>query len=163
MVSMLQGVVDHGTASSVRALGVRGALGGKTGTTSDYRDAWFVGFSSAVVAGVWVGFDQPHAIRDGATGARVALPIWADFMRRTAQRLPSGPIAPPAGLRQAELCRLSHQRPVEGCDVYVEYFKDGDEMPSALCPIHPGTLRQRAARLVDGVVVSILRGLGLGR
>ncbi len=163
MVSMLQGVVDHGTASSVRALGVRGALGGKTGTTSDYRDAWFVGFSSAVVAGVWVGFDQPHAIRDGATGARVALPIWADFMRRTAQRLPSGPIAPPAGLRQAELCRLSHQRPVEGCDVYVEYFKDGDEMPSALCPIHPGTLRQRAARLVDGVVGSILRGLGLGR
>ena len=64
-------------------------VGGKTGTTDDYHDAWFVGFSSSVVAGVWVGFDQPTPIGREAYGARVALPIWADFMKRVASRLPA--------------------------------------------------------------------------
>ena len=59
MITMLRDVVDLGTGSAARRLGVRGPVGGKTGTTNDYRDAWFVGFSSSVVAGVWVGFDQP--------------------------------------------------------------------------------------------------------
>ena len=87
MLTMLEDVIDRGTGASARRLGVHGAVGGKTGTTNDYRDAWFVGFNSAVVVGVWVGYDQPERIREGGTGARVALPIWADFMRRTAQRL----------------------------------------------------------------------------
>ncbi len=129
MVSMLEDVVDRGTGSRVRALGVRGTIGGKTGTTSDYRDAWFVGFSSSVVAGVWVGFDQPRTIGDGSTGARAALPIWADFMRRSARRLPSGSIAAPSSVRPQELCRLSHQRPLDGCPVYTEYLKQGDDVP----------------------------------
>jgi 1A family penicillin-binding protein len=163
MVSMLEDVVDRGTGSRVRALGVRGTIGGKTGTTSDYRDAWFVGFSSSVVAGVWVGFDQPRTIGDGTTGARAALPIWADFMRRTARRLPSTPIEAPAGMRPQELCRLSHQRPLDGCPVYTEYLKDGDAVPTGWCPLHPGSLRQRAERAIDGLVGSLLRGIGLGR
>jgi 1A family penicillin-binding protein len=161
MVSMLEDVVDRGTGARVRALGVRGTIGGKTGTTSDYRDAWFVGFSSSVVVGVWVGFDQPRTIGDGSTGARAALPIWADFMRRTARRLPSGPIAAPASLRPHELCRLSHQRPLDGCPVYTEYLKDGDAVPSGWCPLHPGSLRQRAERAIDGLVGSILRRIGV--
>lgn len=163
MVSMLEDVVDRGTGASVRALGVRDDVGGKTGTTSDYRDAWFVGFSSSVVAGVWVGFDQPREIREGATGARAALPIWADFMRRTARRLPSRPFEAPEGLHPHELCRLSHKRPVDGCPVYVEYLKDGDAAPTALCPLHPGSLRQRAERAIDGFVSSLLRRIGVNR
>jgi membrane peptidoglycan carboxypeptidase len=63
MTSMLRDVVDRGTGSVARAAGLRGAVGGKTGTTDAYRDAWFVGFSTSVVAGVWVGFDQPAPIR----------------------------------------------------------------------------------------------------
>src|SRR5262249_40614572 len=82
MVSLLLDVVDRRTTSPARALGVRGQVGGKTGTTDGYRDAWFVGFSSSVVAGVWVGFDQPTTIGRNAYAARVALPIWADFMNR---------------------------------------------------------------------------------
>jgi penicillin-binding protein 1A len=151
MVTMLQDVVDRGTGNAVRALGVRGRVGGKTGTTSESRDAWFVGFSSSVVVGVWVGFDQPQTIRQGASGARVALPIWADFMRRTAARLPGKAFEPPATMRNEEMCRISYHRPVDGCPTYVEHFKDGDDIPSRLCTIHPGSLKQRAQRVVQGV------------
>jgi membrane carboxypeptidase/penicillin-binding protein len=162
MVTMLQDVVNRGTGSAARAYGVRGVIGGKTGTTNDSRDAWFVGFSSAVVAGVWVGFDQPESIRDGASGARVALPIWADFMRRTARRLPSHGFAQPAGLQRVEMCRLSYKRPVDGCDTYVEYFKADDHVPTELCPIHPGSFKQEAKRAIQGFLGAIFRGIGGG-
>ena len=159
MVSMLTDVVDRGTGAAARRLGVRGVVGGKTGSTNDYHDAWFVGFSSSVVVGVWVGFDQPERIRVGGTGARVALPIWSDFMRRTATRLPRNPIAPPADLHGEEMCRLSYHRPVEDCPTYVEYFKDGDQIPTRLCPIHQGTLKQRAQRALQGVFGAIGRSI----
>ncbi len=159
MLTMLQDVVDRGTGSSARRLGVQGAVGGKTGTTNDYRDAWFVGFSSSVVAGVWVGFDQPERIRNAGTGARVALPIWSDFMRRVARRLPPAPFTPPGQMRAEELCRLSYLHPVAGCPTYVEYFKDGDDIPSRLCSIHQGNLKQRAQRAIQGLFGSLGRGI----
>jgi len=159
MLTMLEDVIDRGTGASARRLGVRGAVGGKTGTTNDYRDAWFVGFNSAVVVGVWVGYDQPERIREGGTGARVALPIWADFMRRTAQRLPAHAFTPPGDMRTEDLCHLSYLRPVEGCPIYTEYFKDGDDVPSRLCTIHQGNMKQRVQRAVQGVFGAIGRGL----
>jgi len=159
MLTMLEDVVDRGTGASARRLGVHGAVGGKTGTTNDYHDAWFVGFNSAVVAGVWVGFDQPEKIRDGATGARAALPIWAEFMKRTARRLPAQDFAPPGDLRAEELCSVSYLRPVEGCPTYTEYFKDGDDIPSRLCTIHEGTIRQRAQRALQGFFGALGRGI----
>ncbi|MGE5245444.1 MAG: transglycosylase domain-containing protein [Betaproteobacteria bacterium] len=152
MVSMLRDVVDRGTGAPARALGVRGPVGGKTGTTDDYRDAWFVGFSSSVVAGVWVGFDQPASIGRDAYGARIAIPIWAEFMKQTARVLPAREFAVPDGLEPVELCSMSYLRPVSGCPVYTEYFKRGDEIPSALCPIHQGTLGERASRAVNGLI-----------
>ena len=135
MVSMMREVVDRGTATSVRAWGVRFPVGAKTGTTNDFKDAWFVGYSSAVVVGVWVGFDQPATIGRDAFGSRVALPIWAAFMRRTARILrPPSSCCPPAS-REEELCRVSHLRPVEDCPTYVEYFKEGDDVGAgALLP-----------------------------
>jgi 1A family penicillin-binding protein len=156
MVTMLEDVVARGTGAGARQWGVRGAVGGKTGTTNDYHDAWFVGFNSSVVVGVWVGFDQPERIIAGGTGARVALPIWSDFMRRTARRLPAEPFAVPPGLESREICRVSYLRAVEHCPTYMEYFKEGDEIPSKLCPIHEGTFKQEAQRVVQGV----LSGLG---
>ena len=159
MLTMLEDVIDRGTGAAARRLGVHGAVGGKTGTTNDYRDAWFVGFNSAVVVGVWVGYDQPERIRVGGTGARVALPIWADFMRRTAQRLPAHAFQPPGDMRTQELCHVSYLRPVEGCPTYVEYFKDGDDIPSRLCTIHQGNIKQRVQRAVQGIFGAIGRGL----
>ena len=80
MVSMLADVIDRGTGTAVRQWGIRAPIGGKTGTTNDFKDAWFVGFSSSIVAGVWVGFDQPETIGREAYGSKYALPIWSDFM-----------------------------------------------------------------------------------
>jgi membrane carboxypeptidase/penicillin-binding protein len=160
MVTMLRDVIDRGTGSPARTLGVRGAVGGKTGTTDEYKDAWFVGFSSSIVVGVWVGFDQPASIGRNAYGARVALPIWADFMKRTAPSYPAVEFAVPDGLEAVELCNVSYLRPVDDCPVYTEYFKMGDAIPTQLCPVHRGTLKQRAARAVEGFFRSLGKKIG---
>jgi penicillin-binding protein 1A len=149
MVTMLRDVVDRGTGASARALGVLGPVGGKTGTTDDYHDAWFVGFSTSVVAGVWVGFDQPAPIGRDAYAARTALPIWADFMKRAAAARPPRDFVQPAAIEGEVLCSVSYQRPVKGCPTYTEYFKEGDVRPSVLCMIHEGSLSERAERTVN--------------
>jgi len=79
MVSMLQEVVLHGTGAAAAKL--NHPLGGKTGTTNDFTDAWFVGFSPSITCGVWVGFDEKKTLGNKETGAVAALPIWMDFMR----------------------------------------------------------------------------------
>jgi 1A family penicillin-binding protein len=156
MVSMLADVIDRGTGSAARTQGVRFAAGGKTGTTNEFKDAWFVGFSPAIVVGVWVGFDQPRPIGREAYGSRYALPIWSDFMRRAARVRAPTEFEEPAGVMQEPLCRVSYLKPVEGCPVYDEYFKEGDNVPSRLCPVHKGTVKQRVERAVKGA----LSGLG---
>ncbi len=155
MTSMLRDVVERGTGSAARTLGVRGPIAGKTGTTDEYKDAWFVGFSTSIVAGVWVGFDQPATIGRDAYAARVALPIWADFMKRVARMRPPGPFAVPETLHGVELCSVSYLRPVDGCPTYTEYFKDGDQVPTQLCPIHQGSLKQQATRAIQGFFRSL--------
>jgi penicillin-binding protein 1A len=156
MVSMLEDVMDRGTASAARGAGIRFPSGGKTGTTNEFKDAWFVGFSSSMVAGVWVGYDQPRTIGREAYGSRYALPIWADFMRRAAQRRRPAAFEQPSGLREVELCNVSYLKPVEECPTYTEYFKENDDVPSRLCPIHRGTVKQRVTRAIEG----IFSGLG---
>jgi penicillin-binding protein 1A len=156
MVSMLTDVVDRGTGSAARGLGVRFAVGGKTGTTNEFKDAWFVGFSSRVVVGVWVGFDQPKTIGREGFGARYALPIWSDFMRRAARIRVPQEFEVPDTLHEAQLCRVSYLKPVESCPTYTEYFKKDDAVPSQLCPIHKGTIKQQVARVMQG----FLSGLG---
>lgn len=78
---LLEEVVDRGTASRARDLGLRGRAAGKTGTTNSFVDAWFLGFDSRLTCGVWVGFDQPRPIRPGGYGAALALPIWVDIIQ----------------------------------------------------------------------------------
>jgi penicillin-binding protein 1A len=80
MVSLLEGVVQNGTARSA-AVKLQHPLAGKTGTTNDYTDAWFVGFSPSITCGVWVGFDEKKTLGKNETGSQAALPIWIDFMR----------------------------------------------------------------------------------
>ena len=78
---LLGEVVERGTASRAHDLGLRGAAFGKTGTTNNFVDAWFLGFTSRLTCGVWVGFDQPRTIRPGGYGATLALPIWVDIIQ----------------------------------------------------------------------------------
>jgi penicillin-binding protein 1A len=87
-VSMLREVFNSGTAVSARWLAQKYDLAGKTGTTNDFTDAWFIGFSPSVTAGVWVGFDDHHPLGHGEEGSRVALPIWSDFMTQVLKGVP---------------------------------------------------------------------------
>ena len=80
MADMLRGVIDAGTGSAARRYGFTRPAGGKTGTTNDYHDAWFVGFTPKLVTGVWVGFDQPRSIRRAGYASELAVPLWARFM-----------------------------------------------------------------------------------
>lgn len=77
-------------------------------------------------------------------------------MRRTSRRRPPQPFEPAPGLREEQLCSVSYLRPVEGCPVYNEYLKEGDDAPGRLCTIHQGTIKQRVRRTVEG----LLSGLG---
>jgi membrane carboxypeptidase/penicillin-binding protein len=157
MVSMLSDVIDRGTASSARRMGVTFPSGGKTGSTDDFKDAWFVGFSSSIVAAVWIGYDQPKTIAREGYGSRYALPIWSDFMRRAALVRRPESFDRPAGLEDETLCAESYLPPVDGCPLYTEYFKEGDQVPSKLCPLHRGSLRQRVARTVQGWATEVGR------
>lgn len=150
VVSMLADAIDRGTGALVRRLGIRFPVAGKTGTTNDFKDAWFIGFSSSIVVGVWVGYDQPQTIAANAYGSRYALPIWADFMQRAARIRPPREFDRPAGLKEEALCALSYRKPVDGCPIYTEYFKEGDQIPTRLCTLHPGSIRQRITRTFQG-------------
>ncbi len=97
ITSMLQGVVQRGTAAAASSLGI--PLGGKTGTTNDYRSAWFVGFSADMVVGVFVGFDDNRSLGNGETGGGAALPIFIDFMKVAMKDRPVRDFVPPKTAR----------------------------------------------------------------
>jgi penicillin-binding protein 1A len=102
MMVLLQAVVQHGTAAA--AAQMHHALGGKTGTTNNYTDAWFVGFSPSVTCGTWIGFDNRQSLGEKETGAKAALPMWIDFMKAAVAAKPNEEFAKPnAPKRRVEL------------------------------------------------------------
>ena len=135
MVSLMRDVLDRGTGSSARARGVTFPAGGKTGTTNDGHDAWFVGFTTSLVVGVWVGLDEPAPLPN-ASGARYALPIWSDFISRAARLVPARNFSPPPSLREESLCSVSYLKPTRYCPMYREYFKPDDDVPNDTCRLH---------------------------
>jgi len=140
VTSLLEGVVRRGTAAKAKVLGLTGAIAGKTGTTDGYRDAWFVGYTSDLVIGVWVGFDDERAIR--LTGSQAALPIWMDIARRM---LPEQavPFSPPAGVVARAIDPKTGQLATSQCPERVdEVFIEGTE-PTVYCEVHGGGLWER--------------------
>jgi 1A family penicillin-binding protein len=104
MADMLRGVIDSGTAYGARQMGFTLPAGGKTGTTNDYKDAWFIGFTPSLVAGVWVGYDQPRTIRREGYAAELAVPMWTRFMKAATKGQPPAWIDRPRGaLREARV------------------------------------------------------------
>jgi 1A family penicillin-binding protein len=103
VADMLKGVIDAGTGASARRHGFTRPAGGKTGTTNDYHDAWFVGFTPRIVTGVWVGFDKPRSIRRAGYASELAVPLWARFMKDATKADPARWIARPRGSDDARL------------------------------------------------------------
>jgi len=126
MVSMLEGVVQRGTGTAVKAVGK--PLAGKTGTTNDGRDVWFMGFSPDLVAGVYLGFDQPRSLGDKATGGKYSAPIFRDFMMEALKDKPATPFRVPPGIRLVRVDYYSGERASPGAGkVILEAFKPGTE------------------------------------
>ena len=113
--AMLADVIDRGTASQARAMGFRLPAAGKTGTSDDYADAWFVGYTPHLVTGVRFGFDQPAPIMRRSFAATVAVPAWAQFMRRATATQPPDPFDVPPDIERVTLSRASHLRATPAC------------------------------------------------
>jgi penicillin-binding protein 1A len=139
MVSILQGVVDRGTARRIKDLGR--PLAGKTGTTNDANDAWFVGFSPDLVVGVYVGFDTPRTLGPNETGSSVAVPIFRDFMAEALKGEPVIPFRMPPGVRQVRVNPTTGLLARAGDrEAIWEAFKPGTEPAAEAGPVLDGGL-----------------------
>ena len=151
MSNMMADVINSGTAWGVRQAGFKLPAAGKTGTTNDFNDAWFIGFTPKLVTGVWVGFDQPRTILPNGYAADVAVPFWTTFMKAaTANDEPQWFKTPP-GVTSASVCRITGLLAGDGCThvdviskdghsesrsmVYTEYFAAGTQ-PTETCDLH---------------------------
>ena len=136
VTDMLKSVVDYGTAASVKWRGLEKTVAGKTGTTDEYTDAWFVGYSPDIVAGVWVGFDAKVTMGEKQEGARVALPIWVNFMKAALEAYPDRPFLQPHGIVVREVCEDTGLLATANCpNAVAEVFVSGTE-PLRMCNQH---------------------------
>ena len=154
MVSMLQGVVDRGTGRRISTIGK--PLAGKTGTTNDSFDAWFIGFSPDLVVGVFTGFDNPRSLGQGETGSSVAAPIFKQFMENAMADAPSIPFRIPSGIR---LVRVNADtgvvaRPGEN-NVILEAFRRGTTPGRAAGPVIDGGYDPNAPALAAPAAGSV--------
>ena len=145
MTSVLKDVVELGTARSLQRRGIDFPVAGKTGTTNDYRDAWFVGYTPELVALVWVGFDDGTSL--GMAASAVALPIWADLMRNIGWRTSKRWFRPPEGVTTTVVCGETGLIAVSGCPHPVSEVFEGDRAPTEECPVHRSSFR----RLLDAI------------
>jgi membrane carboxypeptidase/penicillin-binding protein len=134
VTNMMRSVINEGTAAGVRASGFALDAAGKTGTTNDLRDAWFVGFTPELLTVVWVGLDENQAL--GLSGAQAALPIWTSFMTRALAGHPDRSFDVPANVSFADIDRDNGQLATPACPrVFHEAFLAGTE-PTQSCELH---------------------------
>lgn len=143
MRRVLSQVMDKGTAASVRSQhGFKEPGGGKTGTTNDYKDAWFAGYTDRITCAVWVGLDKPATIIEEGYGSRLAIPIWADVAKKAVELgyIPAGPRAEPP-LTSVALCRGTSQLATPACQSAGMAYEDElpyDLVPQGFCQLHSG-------------------------
>jgi penicillin-binding protein 1A len=132
VTSMLQDVIDRGTASNLRSNNLYTRIGaGKTGTTSDFSDAWFIGYTPDLVAGCWFGYDQRRRIGKLLTGGAIAAPVWADFMMNALKDTPDKPFPVPQGVKFSRICADTGRPPDKNCRRPIdEAFVEGTEVQS---------------------------------
>ena len=147
---LMEEVLTTGTAASARSLGFKLPAAGKTGTTNDYKDAWFVGYTSTMTCGVWVGFDQPVTIIPHGYGAALALPVWVQVMNKAAVRYPPEDLQTTIPMQHAIVCSQSNHLATTGCQAAGTAYEidlPADKVPAAPCEIHGGD--QLYARRLD--------------
>jgi penicillin-binding protein 1A len=136
MTNILEDVIKSGTGQMARWRGLTRPAAGKTGTTDEYNNGWFIGFTPDIVTGVWVGFDSNETIGDKMEGARVALPIWTDYMLAATRDHLALPFPVPSSMVTCTVCYNSGMRARDACpEPYDELYKAGTE-PDALCTFH---------------------------
>ena len=140
MVNMMKDVVIRGTGARIWSSGFRVPAGGKTGTTNDGADVWFIGYTADLVAGVWMGFDKPQKIKGNAQGGELAAPAWASFMTEVYRRKPQPPDWPrPDGVIVREIDAATGRLANASCmgAITTEFFVQGYE-PTRTCSDAPG-------------------------
>ena len=152
VTDMLSDVINGGTGWQARRVGFTAPAAGKTGTTNDYRDAWFVGYTPTLATGVWVGYDRPRTIIAGGYAATLAVPLWGRFMAAAMKDADQPQFQRPRTISSATICRISGKLATSSCQgavefdretglpstrpvVYTEYFARGTE-PVEYCPWH---------------------------
>jgi 1A family penicillin-binding protein len=152
MASMLSDVVNHGTGYSARQNGFKLPAGGKTGSTDDHADAWFVGFTPRLAAGVWIGYDRPEQIMRRGFASVVAVPAWAGFMKAATTGNKAEWMMAPSGISRIRRCKESGGLATEFCELHGEVSDDLVAIGRApdLCPLHvsTGTLTVSAVPMV---------------
>ncbi|MDQ6911760.1 MAG: PBP1A family penicillin-binding protein [Verrucomicrobiota bacterium] len=150
---LMEDILKSGTAAAARSsLGFKLPAAGKTGTTNDFKDAWFVGYTSALTCGVWVGFDQPATIMSGGYGAALALPVWTNTMTKASQRYPAKPLQPTMQMAQTAVCADSNELATNECAAAGSSYDITlpiDKVPNVPCHIHGGLQTQPFAQRLD--------------
>jgi 1A family penicillin-binding protein len=136
ITSMLKGVVDYGTGRVIRDYGIQGAIAGKTGTTNNGADVWFIGYSPSLVAGVWFGYDTPHQIAFRAAGGRFAAPAWADFYRAGWTERRGADWLPPDGMVSEIIDPETGQLATQWCPSRQRDWFKPNTRPTSYCTLH---------------------------
>jgi 1A family penicillin-binding protein len=161
LTSMLRSVVDGGTGSALRELGVTGPAAGKTGTTNNGADIWFVGYTPGIVATVWFGYDAPRAIAGNASGGRLAAPAWAAFYRNGWKERAGADWEPPPGMERRTIDAFNGELANEWCPTTQrEWFRAGTA-PTRTCGEHKAPLEDRIERFAKQVGEALKELLGL--
>jgi 1A family penicillin-binding protein len=138
--SMLEDVMVYGTAKSLKRFSTERPVAGKTGTTDDYRDAWFVGYTPQMVTGIWVGYDRPKPGGKGFTGGAIAAPVWERFMRQALAGKPAVDFAKPETVVVATIDPATGYLATIDCPEQAEEFYVAGTAPTEYCPEHGGGL-----------------------
>src|SRR5947207_6657815 len=150
ITSMIEGVVHVDTATVVKEVGK--SIAGKTGTTNDEKDAWFIGFSPDIVVGIYMGYDKPRNLGRGATGGHLAAPIARDFLKLALADKPAIPFRVPAGIKLIRVDAKTGMRagPGEGGRTILEAFKPGTAPPDNYSVIGVADADGRSVMVPDG-------------
>ncbi|PWB75377.1 hypothetical protein C3F09_02475 [candidate division GN15 bacterium] len=136
MVDMMKAVVDSGTAQRARWMGFTRPAAGKTGTTDNYCDNWFIGYTPQITAGAWVGFDDKTSLGESEDGARNAVPIWTKFMLAAHDTLPIEDFEEPEGIAHDDVCVESGMLATDRCPIVANEAFRADNQPTEYCTIH---------------------------